>query len=126
MSSAQKYAVCIVGGVLAVISAPILVVALGFALSSIHFQVSQNLMVLAFPFCCYSDLDASLPLYLVVIFATLLQWPIYGWIIGSGWVHNRLSKYATLLACFHIIAVAIAFWYTSKHPLDLWKGARLG
>ncbi|MFZ1074630.1 MAG: hypothetical protein WAO21_14485 [Verrucomicrobiia bacterium] len=126
MSTAQKYILCIVGGILAEIGVPLLLVVSAFALSSIHVQVSQNFIcAVAFPFYCYGDVDTALPLIIVLAFTTLFQWPIYGWILGSGWVHHRLSRYAAILAGFHIIAAVVAFWYSSKHPVDIFRGCSM-
>jgi hypothetical protein len=127
MNTAQKYSLCIVGGVLAEFAIYILILILPFTLSSIHIEVSQNFILsLSFPFINYVDLDTSLPLTIFLTFASLFQWPIYGWILGSGWTNHRLSKYAMVLAGFHIIAAIFAFWYSSKHPVDMWRGSRLG
>ena len=127
MSTPGKYIICIGIGILAEIGIPLSLFILAFALFSIHIEISQNfIFALALPFYCYGDLSTALPLSITLAIATLFQWPIYGWILGSGWVHHRLSKYAVILASFHIIAAVLAYWYSSKHPVDMYRGIKLG
>ena len=129
MSTPGKYVICIGIGVLAEIGIPFLFVILAFALNYIHIEVSRNVIIaFSFPYFFCADLQTGFPLALSVAFfiASLLQWPIYGWILGSGWAHHRFLKYAVILASIHIMAAIVAYCYWSKHSFDMFKGCSLG
>jgi len=116
MIAAKKYLICIGIGVLVEIVAAILLVLLAFSTIPVSLD---RIVVFVFPYSCYSNLQIAFPLVFASAFSLLLQWPLYGWILGSGWVHHRISRYAVVLAGFHIIAAVVAFWYISKHPADI-------
>jgi hypothetical protein len=53
-------------------------------------------------------------LFLLVFIVSLIQMPIYGWILGSGWVHHRFRIYASILAGVHIVAGFVGYWMQAK------------
>jgi hypothetical protein len=124
MTNGEKYGYCISFGIAAVVGIPLALFLIAFGLFYLHINVSLNLMVvIAFPYLFLADWQPAFPIVFIAVFGSLLQWPLYGWILGSGWVHHRFLKYATVLACIHAIVTIIALCYCSKHPDTFFKGS---
>jgi hypothetical protein len=43
-----------------------------------------------------------------IVACAVLQFPVYGWIIGHAWVRNRIVVGFTLVICPHVIALLLS------------------
>jgi hypothetical protein len=97
-------------------------------LYDVHIQISSSLIVaVSFPYLFVADwLNATPhanPIIFIFLFISLIQWPVYGWILGRGWVRQQFLKYATILMAIHFTVGILAYvFYWSSHPFDPWKG----
>jgi hypothetical protein len=46
--------------------------------------------------------------------ATVIQMPLYGWILGRGWVRHRFGRYALVLAGVHLTTAIAGFLVHTK------------
>jgi len=117
MSTIQKYFICIGLGVVAEIAALYFFFFAPFVFSLIHIPVSENSIVaILFPYFVIADWQTVVPFWFIGMTASLFQWPIYGWICGSGWAHQRFKRDAIILAGIHIVSAVVAYHYWSEHP----------
>jgi hypothetical protein len=84
-------------------------------------------VAVSFPYLFVADwLNANPhanPIIFIFLFISLIQWPVYGWILGRGWVRQQFLKYATILMAIHFTVGILAYvFYWSSHPFDPWKG----
>jgi hypothetical protein len=99
---------CVLAGI--AVQLPVLFLLLA-QLLDMHNRFSTLLSVLV-PYAAIMDRMKSLPtaIEFTVLFITLVQYPLYGAIVGDSWVRGRLPAVATSLATIHAIASAIAVY----------------
>jgi hypothetical protein len=99
---------CVLAGI--VVQLPALVLLLGQVLD-MHNRFSILLSVLL-PYAAIFDRLTSPPFAIgfAALFITLVQYPLYGAIIGDSWVRGRLPSVAASVATIHTIASAIAIY----------------
>src|SRR5262249_49525946 len=99
---------CVLAGI--VVQLPVLVLLLD-QLLDMHNRFSILLSVLL-PYAALIDRLTRPPMAfgLAVLFLTLVQYPLYGVIVGDSWVRGRLLSVAASLAMIHTIATAIAIY----------------
>ena len=99
---------CVLAGI--VVQLPVLFLLLA-QLLDMHNRFSTLLSVLV-PYAAIIDRLKNLPTAVVlgVVFITLIQYPLYGALIGDSWVRGRLNAVAASLATIHAIASAIAVY----------------
>jgi hypothetical protein len=112
MSASFKYGLCICLGVFVLIAGTLLAIICG-----------QAVVLSLFPYYDCMKHTASNFGAAILIFTTLIQWPVYGFILATGWVRRRFARYAFILASIHAVTVTVAFWFISTHPLiEEWNG----
>jgi len=94
MSTAQKYTICIVGGVVAEFAIPLLLYLLAIALAANHIDVSLNILPLALPFFCFNGVYHSLPVDIFLFFAAFFS--VSDLRVDFG---KRLGKSPIIQAC---------------------------
>ena len=99
---------CVLAGI--VVQLPVLVLLIGQVLD-MHNRFSILLSVLL-PYAAIMDRLTHPPIAIgfAVLFITLVQYPLYGAIVGDSWVRGRLPSVAASVATIHIIASAIAIY----------------
>jgi hypothetical protein len=99
---------CVLTGI--AVQLPVLVLLLEQVLD-MHNRFSALLSVLL-PYAAIMDRLTRPPMAIgfAVLFITLVQYPLYGAIVGDSWVRGRLSSAAASLAMIHTIASAIAIY----------------
>jgi hypothetical protein len=99
---------CVLVGM--VIQLPVLALLLE-QLFDMHNRFSILLSVLL-PYAAIMDRLTRPPIAIgfAVLFITLVQYPLYGAIVGDSWVRKRLPSAAASLAMIHTIASAIAIY----------------
>ena len=122
MSAAKRYGLCIGSGVLlqcAIFFAE--VGRVGLFVEGTYRPPNSFCFVLPYymiyfrPSVAFPNVNVALGLIgLFVILITNLQMPLYGWIVGSGWVHRRLFRCVTILAVVHITAAIIAYYVQTR------------
>jgi len=102
---------CVLAGI--VVQLPVLVLLVGQVLD-MHNRFSTLLSVLL-PYAAIFDRLTRPPIAIgfAVLFITLVQYPLYGAIVGDSWVRGRLPSAAAGLAMIHTIASAIAIYMKS-------------
>jgi hypothetical protein len=99
---------CVLAGI--AIQLPVLFLLLEQVLD-MHNRFSILLSVLV-PYAAIMDRMTKLPMAIgfTVLFITLVQYPLYGVVIGDSWVRGRLPAVAASLATLHAAASAIAIY----------------
>ena len=99
---------CVLAGI--VVQLPVLVLLIGQVLD-MHNRFSIFLSVLL-PYAAIMDRLTRPPIAIgfAVLFITLVQYPLYGAIVGDSWVRGRLPAVAASLATLHAIASTIAIY----------------
>ncbi|HEX7793683.1 MAG TPA: hypothetical protein VF456_04995 [Vicinamibacterales bacterium] len=99
---------CVLTGI--VVQLPVLVLLIGQVLD-MHNRFSILLSVVL-PYAAIFDRLTRPPIAIgfAVVFITLVQYPLYGAIVGDSWVRGRLPLAAASLAAIHTIAGAIAIY----------------
>jgi hypothetical protein len=112
----EKYGVCIGSAV------PIQLVFLCLAFNASsrgdHFVALPFWFDFVFPYyfvvvgCVSWSSDVLILLSFAIIF--LLQWLIYGWIIGFGWVRGRFWRYFFAVFIAHVVSAIAGSWFYVK------------
>jgi hypothetical protein len=113
MSAAPKYIICISAGVLA--EAAVFLAAMMVTFTGCGSAPLPDGFAFVTPYYMMVP-QKSLPVSIALVFfvITLLQMPIYGWILGHGWVHHRFRKRFLILAVVHIIAGFVGYWIYTR------------
>jgi hypothetical protein len=120
MSANKKYTLCISCGALAPIVFLVIYIVSCFCFHTTIIEETNIVgrLIIAYLLPLLGCIDhTSAPLAAaILIFVSLIQWPIYGWMVGSGLVHRRLLRHLLVLASIHVVLVVGAFWFIAKFP----------
>ena len=99
---------CVVVGL--IVQVPVLLIFAG-AVLDMHNRFSVLVSVLL-PYAAITDRLSHPPMafFFVVLIVTLLQYPLYGAVIGNGWARGRLPTTVTGVTALHAIASVIAVY----------------
>ncbi len=113
MSAAPKYVICIGAGILTEVGVFFVSVMATFAGCGSAPLPREFAFVTPYYMMVSKD-STPVSIITVVSVITLLQMPIYGWILGSGWVHHRFWRHFLILVSVHIIAGFIGYWIHTR------------
>jgi hypothetical protein len=105
MSANLKYGLCVILGFFAPFGGLLLLLFFG-----------RPIAILMFPYYTCSEYIALNRGAAILMFVTLLEWPLNGIVLADGLANGRFKKTACILASIHAVAIIVAIWFVSTHP----------